>query len=330
MAESITITHLIERIPDEAAAYHYLEQLRWPEKPVCPHCGSINDHYFLKPQNEAGRKTRTGKPSARRVWKCKDCRKQFSVLTGTIFHGSKVPVRLWIFVFFEMCSNKNGIAAREIERKYGVAPKTAWFMTQRIREAMNARGGPMKPSVFQADETWIGGNPDKMNAKQRAARDKKLENGNAKTTKTTVFALIDERTGETRAKVVPNVRSHTLRQAINENVEAYGSILYTDSLRSYSSIGRRFAQHHAVDHEKGQFFDQRTKASTNKLENFFSQMKRSINGTHHQVSPEHLHRYVAEFAFRNSTHKMPDTARIGILMGQVQGRRLLYKRVVMP
>lgn len=154
--------------------------------------------------------------------------------------------------------------------------------------------------------------------------------GNRHNAKTAVFALIDERTGETRTKVVPNIRSSTLRQAINENVEAYGSILHTDSLSSYQSIGRKFAQHHAVDHEAGQFFDQKTKASTNKLENFFSQMKRSINGTHHQVSPEHLHRYVAEFAFRNSTHKMPDTARIAILMGQVQGRRLTYKRVVMP
>lgn len=153
MRNSITITHLIERIPDEASAYHYLETLCWPEKPVCPHCGSINDHYFLKPKDEAGRRTRTGNVSARRVWKCKDCRRQFSVLTGTIFHRSKVPVRLWIFVFFEMCSNKNGIAAREIERKYGVAPKTAWFMTQRIREAMKSRGSPLTRGIIQADET---------------------------------------------------------------------------------------------------------------------------------------------------------------------------------
>jgi transposase-like protein len=330
MAERVTITSLIERIPDEASAYHYLEQLRWPGKPVCPHCGSINDHYFLKPQNEAGRKTRTGTVSHRRVWKCKDCRKQFSVLTGTIFHGSKVPVRLWIFVFFEMCSNKNGIAAREIERKYGVAPKTAWFMTQRIREAMNTRGAPLMRGIVQADETWIGGNPEKMNAKQRASRDKKLKGTNANTAKTSVFALIEERTGEVRTKVVPNVRSATLRQAINENVQAYGSILHTDSLSSYQSIGRKFTAHHAVDHDAGQFFDKHTKASTNKVENFFGQMKRSINGTHDQVSPEHLHRYVAEFAFRNSTHRMPDTERIGILMDRVVGRRLVYKQVIMP
>jgi transposase-like protein len=141
--ERITITHLIERIPTEASAYLYLEGMRWPEKPVCPHCGSINDHYYLKPENGVSRKTRTGNVSERRVWKCKDCKKQFSATTGTIFHGSKVPLRIWLFVFFEMCANKNGLAAREIERRYGVAPKTAWFMAHRIREAMKVRGAPL-------------------------------------------------------------------------------------------------------------------------------------------------------------------------------------------
>lgn len=330
MAEQITITRLIERIPDEASAYAYLESLRWPEKPVCPHCGSLNDHYFLKPQNKAGRKTRTGKPSARRVWKCKDCRRQFSVLTGTIFHGSKVPVRLWIFVFFEMCANKNGIAAREIERKYGVAPKTAWYMTQRIREAMKSRGAPLMRGVIEADETWIGADTQKMNAKQRKAREKKLAGTKAKTTKTTVVALIEERSGEVRAKVVPNVRASTLRQAMAENVDRFGSVLNTDSAPHYVNLGRQFAQHHAVDHHIGQYVDKRTRASTNKAENFFSQLKRSINGTHHHVSHEHLDRYVAEFAFRHSTCKMQDTERIHRLMGQVPGRRLVYKQVVMP
>jgi transposase-like protein len=327
MAEQITITSLIERIPDEASAYAYLESLRWPEKPVCPHCGSINDHYFLKPQNKAGRKTRTGKVSQRRLWKCKDCRRQFSVLTGTIFHGSKVPVRLWIFVFFEMCANKNGIAAREIERKYGVAPKTAWFMTQRIREAMKVRGAPLMRGVIEADETWIGGEPTRMNAKQRKAREKKLAGTKSKTAKSVVVALIEERSGEVRTKVVPNVRASTLRQAMAENVDRFGSILNTDSGSQYTAIGHQFSRHHVVDHSIGQYVD-RSGASTNKLENFFGQLKRSINGTHHHVSHEHLDRYVAEFAFRYSTCKMQDTERIHRLMGQVSGRRLVYRGAV--
>jgi len=113
----------------------YVEDLRWNGQPVCAHCGSDRVK-LLTPANGISRKTRTGAASQRRVWKCYACRKQFSVLAGTIFHGTKISLEIWVYVFFDMCANKNGIAAREIERKYGLTAKSAWFMTQRIREAM--------------------------------------------------------------------------------------------------------------------------------------------------------------------------------------------------
>ena len=134
--ESASLAALRKRITSEAAAYEYMEQLRWPDGPVCPHCGSVAKHYFLTPKAAEGRSTRRGKVSERRVWKCKDCRRQFSVTVGTIFHGSKIPLSTWLFVVFEIVSSKNGVAAREIQRKYELMPKTAWFMMQRIREAM--------------------------------------------------------------------------------------------------------------------------------------------------------------------------------------------------
>jgi transposase-like protein len=124
----------VRNFRNEGEAYEFLERLRWRGQAACPHCGSERV-FYLQPQGE-GRKTRTGKVSERRVWKCGACRRQFSVLTGTIFHGSKVELRTWLAVVVEMCADKNGMAAREIERKYGVAPKTAWFMAHRIREAM--------------------------------------------------------------------------------------------------------------------------------------------------------------------------------------------------
>jgi transposase-like protein len=155
----LSIPQLASKLQSEADAYKFLEDLRWPDgEPVCPHCGSKRKHYFLTPQNGAARKTRTGSMSQRRVWKCADCRKQFSVLTGTIFHGSKIPVRTWVFVVFEMASSKNGVSAREIERKYDLTPKTAWFMLHRIREAMKRE--PMSSLLsgrVVADETWFGG-----------------------------------------------------------------------------------------------------------------------------------------------------------------------------
>jgi transposase-like protein len=227
----ITVTQLAKDLPDDDAAYRYLEKLRWPNQPVCSHCGSINDHYFLNPQGE-GRKTRTGSVSTRRVWKCKDCRKQFSVTTGTIFHGTRVSLRIWLFVLFEMTANKNGIAAREIERKYGVAPKTAWFMTHRIREAMMNRAPHMMVGTIVADETWIGGDPTNDHHFEPEVKPERLQEGmghpNQKTDKTPVLSLIKADTGEIRSRVVVNMTANSLTKAIVENVNTHLGHLMTD------------------------------------------------------------------------------------------------------
>jgi transposase-like protein len=132
----MSIPKLAAQIPTEADAYLKLEELRWNGHPACPHCGVVDFAWYIRPLNGTSRKTRTGSMSQRRVWKCGACRTQFSVLTGTIFQGSKIPVRTWLLVIFEMCASKNGVSAREIERKYELTAKTAWFMLHRIREAM--------------------------------------------------------------------------------------------------------------------------------------------------------------------------------------------------
>lgn len=157
--ERISVIGLADRMETEAEAYRFLEELRWGDSPVCAHCGS-DRVFFLRPANGVSRKTRTGAATQRRLWKCSACRKQFSVLTGTIFHGTKIPLRKWLFVVFEMCANKNGVAAQEIARRYALTPKSAWFMTQRIREAMkrNPMAGLLSGTI-QADETYIGGKP---------------------------------------------------------------------------------------------------------------------------------------------------------------------------
>lgn len=142
-----SLIELINKIQTEADAYLYLEQMRWPngEPPACPHCGGVdpdNPPLFLRPEDgSTGRKTRTGSISQRRVWMCriKGCRKQFSVLTGTPMHGTKIPVRTWVLVTFEMCSSKNGVSAREVERKYDLSPKSAWFLLHRIRQCPRTR-----------------------------------------------------------------------------------------------------------------------------------------------------------------------------------------------
>jgi transposase-like protein len=315
----MTLSKIAKEIKSEADAYAYMESLRWPDGPVCPHCGSIDKHYFLTPKGDGKtRATRTGSRSERRVWKCRACRKQFSVTTGTVFHGSKVPLQTWLMVVFEMCSNKNGIAAREVERKYGVAPKTAWFMTHRLREAMKHKApGSLLSGTVVADETWIGGEPKNRHGRKRG------QGGQGKTDKTPVLSLIDKRTGEVRSQAIPNVTGKTLRSVIAENVSMSATVLHTDSSNAYDHFAHELSARFSVNHSEGEYV--RGDVSTNVAENYFSQLKRSLDGTHHHVSKEHLNRYLTEFDFRYSTCKRTDFERMGILMTRVGGRRLRYQ-----
>lgn len=318
-----TLLRTVMDLQTEAEAYELLERLRWRGRPECPHCGSERV-FYLTPKGE-GRKTRTGKVSERRVWKCGACRKQFSALTGTIFHGTKVELRIWLMVVVEMCSNKNGMAAREIERKYGVAPKTAWHMAHRVREAMKRRSPHSLRGVIVADETWIGGDPGNRHKSVREM-DKGFGYDGRKTDKTPVLSLIDANTGEVRSAVVPKVDGTNLRKVMAEQVDMAGSVLWTDEGGWYFKIGQEFAAHQSVNHNAEEYVGSLGQ-TTNRAEGYFAQLKRSLDGTHHKVSVEHLPRYLAEFDYRYSTCHLNDQARVERLMGQVDGRRLSYKRV---
>jgi len=315
--QEFSIPALMAQVPTEADAYKLLESLRWENGVVCPHCGSVAAHYFLKPRNQEGRKTRTGAVSQRRVWKCKECRKQFSVLTGTIFHGTKIPVRTWLMVVFEMCASKNGVAAREIERKYDVTPKSAWFMVHRIREAMrrDPLAGLLAGTVV-ADETWIGGKPSNRHGSGYGKGRKGV------TDKQPVFSLVNTETGEVRSHVVRDVTAKTLGPIVAEEVDAAASALHTDTAAAYPPIGKTFASHETVNHFASEYA--RGDVSTNAAEGYFSQLKRSIDGTHHAVSRVHLHRYLGEFDYRYTTRKMNDSQRMRLLM-ETTGRRLTYR-----
>jgi transposase-like protein len=317
--DNLSIPALAERIPDEDSAYRFLEDLRWGDRPVCPHCGTVRTPYFLTPKN-GGRKTTRGKVSPRRVWKCADCRKQFTVTTGTIFHGSHISIRKWLFVVFEMVSSKNGVSGREIERKYDLTPKTAWFMLHRIREAMKRDGNAtLLSGVVIADETWIGGAPRNQHARKRNAQDHY-----GRDNKTVVFSLVHKESGEVRSQVVADVQGSTLRAAIEAEADLPATVLHTDNAMAYTKIGWKAAGHESVNHRMSEYV--RGDVTTNHAEGYFSQLKRSIDGTHHRVSAEHLHRYLAEFDYRYSPRKISDTRRMERLMGQVGGRRLAYRQ----
>jgi transposase-like protein len=306
----VTLARLSREVVTEADAYRFMEHLRWRGTPRCAHCDSL-DVSFIAPSNGISRKSATGTMSERRVWRCRGCTKQFSVLTGTVLHATKLPIRTWVLVMFEMCATKNGTSAREIERKYGLTTKTAWHLLHRIRQAMAAGSplGSMRGTIV-SDETWMGGKDKWRHAGQRFGR--------GPISKTPVLTLVNLVTGEVRSQTVRKVNAATLRQAIAAQVDMANSELFSDQAKYYVGIGRAFARHGAVNHTAGEYA--RGPVSTNLAEGFFAQLKRSLDGTHQHVSPVHLPRYLGEFDFRYHTCKMSDYGRMRTLGKQLEGR----------
>lgn len=311
MSEILNLSQLAKHFSDEAAAWQLLERLRWPDGPVCPHCGVVGTAYYLAPLS-GERKTSTGKTSYRRVWKCADCRKQFSVLVSTIFEDTKIPLSKWLMAIHLMCAGKNGVAAFELHRQLGITAKSAWHMGHRIRMAM-ARPPLVDKlaGVVEMDETYIGGSA-------------KFAHGNRIPKKVAVVTLV-ERNGEARSQVMHTVNRENIKQVLTDHVER-DAVLNTDGFPAYREPGQDFARHDVVNHADGEYV--RGEAFTNSVEGYFSQLKRSVDGTHHHVSERHLDKYLAEFDMRYSTRKLKDGERTERAIRQTVGKRLRYQEPV--
>ena len=280
--------------------------------------------YYLAPKNGTeGRKTRTGSNSQRRVWKCGHCRKQFSVLTDTIFHGTKISIRTWLLVIFQVCSSKNSVSAWEISRQYEITNESAWHMLHRIREAMKMEPvAGLLGGAVQVDEAWIGGEP--KNRHRSDPREQPRAYGTSD--KQPIVSLVQYESRSVHSKVVADVTGASLLPAIEEVAEAKRTHLHTDSAQAYQQIAGNFAAHEFVNHTAGEYV--RGNVSTNLAEGYFSQLKRSIDGTHHHVSTEHLHRYLAQMDFMYSNCRATDSVRMRAVIGNVEGRRLPYAPLV--
>ncbi len=291
--------------PDKARLY--LQRVRWPHGAICPHCGSIGDHYELK-----GKATRPG------VYKCHDCREQFTVTVGTVFESSKIGLHIWLQAVYLLCSAKKGVSSHQLHRTLGVTYKTAWFMSHRIREAMTSNptgllgGGG---GTVEADETFWGNNKPRKPSKGRGYAHKMK-----------VFALV-EREGHVRSFHVADIKAKTLNEIIRKNV-APDAHLRTDEASMYTRVGREFASHEIVTHGAREYA--RGDIHTNTIEGYFATLKRGLVGTYHKCGEQHLQRYANEFGFRyNNRAKLGvnDAERTDIALRGISGKRLTYRRI---
>ncbi len=268
-----------------------------------PACGLVDEkHYYLK---------------SRRVWKCRSCKKQFSVKVGTIFEDSPIGLDKWLAAMWMLANAKNGVSSCEVHRAIGVTQKTAWFMLQRIRLALQQGSFEKLSGGVEADETYIGGKGQNMHKDKR----KEKMRGRGPGSKVAVLGLL-ERHGKVKAKVVPDTKSRTLHVEIRESVEP-GSEVYTDALKSYKGLDPEYV-HQVVDHAERYVMG---KVHTNGLENFWSLLKRSLKGTYISVEPCHLFRYLDEQAFRFNEREGQDADRFKKALGSVAGRRVTYSEL---
>lgn len=312
MAEAILN---LPQFQNEDAARAHLEAIRWPNGPVCPHCGGADRQSRLE-----GTSHRAG------LLFCGHCREQYTVTVGTVFERSKVALHKWVMAAHLMCASKKGISAKQLERMLGVTYKTAWFMAHRLREAMKEEiagpmGGPGK--IVEADETYWG---SETNSKADAAKSGARNRGAALKDANKIVSLV-ERDGKVRSFHVPSVTGQNLKTVLTTQIHSETHVM-TDASPRYNVVKREmpFAQYSQVNHSKKEYA--RGDITTNTVESFFAILKRGLVGTFHHVSSEHLHRYCNEFDFRYNYRQaagFDDSQRAAMLLKGIEGKRLLYK-----
>ena len=300
--EGLTLAALFQQFPDGATAEAWFAAGRWPDGPICPHC----DHDNIK----------SGAKHPTMPYRCRGCKKYFSVKTGTVMEGSNLGYQTWAIAIYRMTTSLRGVSSMQLHRDLGISQKAAWHLAHRIRHAFGTPAEPMAGPV-EVDETFIGGREgNKHEAKRR---------GNmGHDGKVAVIGAKDRATGTVRAEVLgtaeaPRMRAFVRRQA------APKATVYSDGHGAYTSLAGEF-RHRAVQHAAGTYviFD----THTNGIEGFWSQLKRGYHGTYSHWSAKHTHRYLDEFTGRfNARSRDTVDQMVGIARG-MQGKRLRYQDLV--
>lgn len=313
MKERIKTKSYSELFTNEEKAREFFEKQRWPDGPVCPHCGLVGQAYKLQ-----GKSTRPG------LYKCSGCRKPFTVKMRSIFEDSHIPMHKWFYAIHLMCSSKKGMSAYQFHRMtatfYGekVSYRTAWFMFHRIRFAMTQH--PMidkLKGVVEVDEVYIG--PKEKGIGGGA--------GNRLSKKRPVVALVDRERGQVRSFPVPRVTLENIRPILREHVES-GTTIQTDEAMVYHFMKNDFPKHDVVNHARKEYsrYENGRKITTNTVEGYFSLLKRGVYGTYHHIGVPYLQQYLNEFDFRYNNRKVTDAERAGVALKAAEGKRLTLRR----
>ena len=307
---------------NDEAARDLIQHVRWPGGPVCSHCGTVNHAYPVK--GRAG------------LYRCaeKECRKDFTVTTGTVMERSKIPLHKWMMAFYLLNASKKGVSSHQLHRALGITYQSAWFMTHRIREAMRDGGftGPLggEDMIVEADETYYGPiEKSKIRTETTSGRPFTKRGKTGPANKRPIVALV-ERGGNVRTFHVPVADKATVTKIVRENV-AKESRLHTDESRLYTGSEDHFAAHKSVKHSASEYvrYEDGETVHTNSAEGFFSIFKRGMRGIYQHCKEKHLHRYLAEYEFRYN-HRVRlgigDIDRTYAAIRGVAGKRLLYRQ----
>jgi transposase-like protein len=295
---------------NETAAREWFEGSRWPNGPICPKCGSAK-HYATKKEG----RYRCGSPT---------CRKDFTVMTGTVMERSHAKFTDWAVAFHLAASSKKGFSAHQLHRELGCQYNTAWFMFHRVREAMRRGGLELPPlggegRIVEADETYFGQQENPQLPAYRKGQPYKRK-GRGPAGKRAVIALV-ERGGGVRSFHPAIADGMTVNAIVRKNI-ARETRLLTDESKYYTNVGKEFSAHETVKHSAGEYV--RGDVHTNTIEGFFSIFKRGMRGVYQHCAEKHLHRYLAEFDFRYNTRKLTDMERSILAVRGGEGKRLTY------
>lgn len=310
---------------DDEAARTHLESLLWPDGPICPRCGVINEATLMK-----GKSHRPG------LYNCRPCDKPFTVTVGTIYERSHIPLHKWVYATHLMTASKKGISAAQLHRMLGFGSyRTAWFMAHRIREAMKGSSGPEplggKDKVIEADETYFHeiDEPSDVRADGKPFMVDRTDHprasgGRASANKRPIVVLC-ERGGKARTFHVAEANMETITKILMENA-SHHSRLHTDQSQLYKRIGKRFEKHETTNHSKGEYA--RGDVHSNSAEGFFNVFKRGMTGVYQHCGESYLQRYLIEFEFRHNTRTklgVNDKERAALAIKGAQGKRLTLR-----